>query len=81
MRAARLAQARSILLGGGVARNESLRSRLHEGAREIGVAMLCAPKEYCTDNGAMVAALGCRKYMDGARDDWSLDIAPGLKLC
>lgn len=79
--AAQLAEARSILLGGGVARNESLRSRLHEGAREIGTALHCAPKDFCTDNGVMVAALGHRKYTDGARDDWSLDIAPGLKLC
>jgi N6-L-threonylcarbamoyladenine synthase len=81
MRAAQLARVRSILLGGGVARNESLRSRLHEGAREIGTALHCAPKEYCTDNGVMVASLGCRKYIDGARDDWSLDITPGLRLC
>lgn len=81
MRAAQLARARSILLGGGVARNESLRGRLHEGAKEIGTALYCAPKEFCTDNGVMVAALGRRKYMDGARDDWSLDIAPGLRLC
>ena len=80
MRAAQIAQARSILLGGGVARNESLRRRLHEGAREIGIALRCAPKECCTDNGVMVAALGRRKYMAGARDDWSLDIAPGRKL-
>ena len=80
LRAAQRADARCMLLAGGVARNESLRRRLQEGARGIGIALHCAPKEYCTDNGVMVAALGYRKYTGGVRDDWSLDIAPGLKL-
>ncbi len=80
LHAARSARARCIMLAGGVARNESLRRRLREGALTIGIELRCAPKEYCTDNGVMVAALGYRKYTDGARDDWSLDIAPGLKL-
>ncbi len=80
LRAARRAGASCILLAGGVASNESLRRRLEEGAREIGIALHCAPKEYCTDNGVMVAALGYRNYMEGLRDDWSLDIVPGLQL-
>jgi N6-L-threonylcarbamoyladenine synthase len=80
LRAARRARARCIMLAGGVARNESLRRRLREGALTIGIELRCAPKEYCTDNGVMVAALAYRKYAGGARDDWSLDIAPGLKL-
>lgn len=74
------ARAKSILLAGGVAQNEALREALRRAADEEGVRLVCAPKRYCTDNGVMVAALGHHKFAGGARDDLSLDIAPGLRL-
>jgi len=72
--------ARCIMLAGGVAQNEALRSELQKNADARGMRLLCAPKRYCTDNGVMVAMLAARKFADGVRDDWSLDIDPGLRL-
>lgn len=79
--AARRFKVRCILLAGGVARNEALRNEFRERAAIAGVRIICPGKSHCSDNAVMVAALGSRKYAEGARGDWALDIEPGLKLC
>jgi N6-L-threonylcarbamoyladenine synthase len=81
LEAVRRTRARCLMLAGGVARNRSLRSALQSAAGEHGIRFLCAPERYCTDNGVMVAALAHRNYAAGFRDDLSLDINPGLRLC
>lgn len=81
MEGARRARVRSILLAGGVARNEALREGLAREAASRGIRLVCSPKGYCTDNGVMIASLACRKWADGRRDGWDLDIDPGLRLC
>ncbi len=45
---------RTVLVGGGVAANQHLRTRLQNSAAKV----LFATKKYCTDNGAMIAYLG-----------------------
>lgn len=47
-----------VLLGGGVAANARLRERLAERCEAVGVTLRVPPLDLCTDNGAMVAALG-----------------------
>ncbi|SMX81256.1 N6-L-threonylcarbamoyladenine synthase [Brevibacterium sp. Mu109] len=47
-----------VLLGGGVAANARLRERLAERCEAAGVTLRIPPLGLCTDNGAMVAALG-----------------------
>lgn len=47
-----------VLLGGGVAANARLRERLAERCDAAGVTLRVPPLSLCTDNGAMVAALG-----------------------
>ncbi|MCK1801532.1 tRNA (adenosine(37)-N6)-threonylcarbamoyltransferase complex transferase subunit TsaD [Brevibacterium sp. R8603A2] len=47
-----------VLLGGGVAANTRLRERLTERCAAAGVTLRVPPLRLCTDNGAMVAALG-----------------------
>ncbi|SMY12255.1 tRNA (adenosine(37)-N6)-threonylcarbamoyltransferase complex transferase subunit TsaD [Brevibacterium jeotgali] len=49
---------RHVLLGGGVAANARLRARLAERCEAAGVTLRVPPLDLCTDNGAMVAALG-----------------------
>jgi len=78
--AARSTRARRLLLAGGVAQNEELRSGLQREAAAEGIGLICVPKRYCTDNAVMVAMLAARQYAEGKRDDWSLDIDPGLQL-
>lgn len=50
--------ATDLLIGGGVAANGRLRALLAERAAEAGVALRSPRPALCTDNGAMIAALG-----------------------
>jgi len=49
-----------LLLGGGVIANARLRQVATERAAAAGVALRIPPLSLCTDNGAMIAALGAR---------------------
>lgn len=69
----------SVVIAGGVAANAELRHQL-SGALPL-------PVEYpdlklCTDNGAMVATLGCFKAKSGQpeADPYTLDIEPNLSM-
>jgi N6-L-threonylcarbamoyladenine synthase len=66
-RAAERIDARTVLLGGGVAANGALRDamlRMCERSRPPRRLMV-APKPYCTDNAVMVASLAYHKYKAG----------------
>ncbi|MGD6979875.1 MULTISPECIES: tRNA (adenosine(37)-N6)-threonylcarbamoyltransferase complex transferase subunit TsaD [Citricoccus] len=54
-----------LLLGGGVAANSRLRELLAERCAAAGIGLTVPPPRLCTDNGAMVAALGAQLVMDG----------------
>lgn len=53
-----------ILLGGGVAANSRLRDLLTERTQAAGIGLTIPPINLCTDNGAMVAALGAQLVAD-----------------
>ena len=63
-RAAEKINAKTILLGGGVAANTQLRTRLQQMCDSTTPAkkLLIAPKQYCTDNAVMVASLAYHKF-------------------
>lgn len=70
---------KGVVIAGGVAASQELRRQLTEA--------LPLPIEYpdiklCTDNGAMVATLGCFKAMrdQPAADPYALEVAPGLSM-
>jgi N6-L-threonylcarbamoyladenine synthase len=46
-----------LAIGGGVAANSELRARVDELAAELGVAVWIPPRDLCTDNAAMIAAV------------------------
>ena len=48
----------TVFVGGGVAANSALRAEMQAACSDRNLALHLAPLEYCTDNGAMVAALG-----------------------
>jgi N6-L-threonylcarbamoyladenine synthase len=48
----------SLLIGGGVAANSRLRVLAEERAAKVGIRVRVPRPKLCTDNGAMVAALG-----------------------
>ncbi|WP_262105718.1 tRNA (adenosine(37)-N6)-threonylcarbamoyltransferase complex transferase subunit TsaD [Arthrobacter sp. Marseille-P9274] len=55
----------NLLLGGGVAANSRLRALTEERCAANGIALRVPPISLCTDNGAMVAALGAQIIMAG----------------
>lgn len=54
-----------LVLGGGVAANSRLRGLTGERAASAGVVLRVPRPDLCTDNGAMVAALGARLIRQG----------------
>ena len=54
-----------LLLGGGVIANKRLREVAAERCEQNGVELRIPPFSLCTDNGAMIAALGAQLIMDG----------------
>ncbi|MFF2244730.1 tRNA (adenosine(37)-N6)-threonylcarbamoyltransferase complex transferase subunit TsaD [Arthrobacter sp. NPDC058130] len=56
-----------VLLGGGVAANSRLRQLTEQRCRAAGIRLTVPPLPLCTDNGAMVAALGAQLVMAGVQ--------------
>ena len=54
-----------LLLGGGVAANSRLRELTGQRCTSAGIRLHVPPLDLCTDNGAMVAALGAQLIMAG----------------
>lgn len=54
-----------LLLGGGVAANSRLRQLTEQRCSAAGIRLTVPPLALCTDNGAMVAALGAQLVMAG----------------
>jgi N6-L-threonylcarbamoyladenine synthase len=74
-RAAERIGAKTILLGGGVAANEELRTALQRMCDSSSPAkkLLVAPKQYCTDNAVMVASLAYHKFKASLFADLTLE--------
>lgn len=58
---------REILLTGGVARNQRLRDMVQKLGSDLDIRTGLTPKEYCSDNGAMIAQAGMLMYESGMR--------------
>ncbi len=80
IRAASTAGARSIVLGGGVAANTALRTRIAAEADALGIPLIVPRPALCTDNGAMIGAAGARRFAAGDRSGLDLDARPSLPL-
>jgi N6-L-threonylcarbamoyladenine synthase len=70
---------KSVVIAGGVAANQELRRQLTEA---IPLPLEFPDLKLCTDNGGMVAALGCFKanLKQPTADPYSLGIAPNLSM-
>jgi len=75
LRAAEKIKATTVLLGGGVAANTTLRNELQNKCLEAGLKLIGAEKKYCTDNAAMVAGLGYHLLKAGLTAELSLEPA------
>ncbi len=72
-------QPKSVVIAGGVAANQELRRQL---SARIPIDIQYTDIKLCTDNGAMIATLGCYKAMNNqaTADPYSLQIEPNLSM-
>ena len=75
--AAKEFKASEILVAGGVSANQSLRKAFQEQAE---ISVRTPPLELCTDNAAMTAAVGHRRFLAGQRDALDIDVLPTWPL-
>lgn len=71
--AAKEFKARQILVAGGVSANRALRQAFQSQSR---TSVRTPPLNLCTDNAAMIAAVGHRRYLAGQRDALDIDVFP-----
>ncbi len=69
-----------LLIAGGVAANSRLRAVAAERAERAGVRLRVPRPGLCTDNGAMVAALGAQLAARGVSSPLDVPADPGLRL-
>ena len=68
----------TVCLAGGVAANQRLRLRLRAEVECRGLSFHCPAYDLCTDNAAMVGAVGAFYLSRGVRDGLDVDAAPRL---
>jgi N6-L-threonylcarbamoyladenine synthase len=61
--------ARTLVVAGGVGANRHLRARMRAMGEREGVRVVYPRVEFCTDNAAMIALLGCLRLTAGQEDD------------
>jgi N6-L-threonylcarbamoyladenine synthase len=72
-------QPKSVIIGGGVASSPELRQQL---SQRLPLPIAYTDRKLCTDNGAMIATLGCFKkiHHQPTADPYTLEIAPNLSM-
>lgn len=81
LKAAQQFEVKQVLLAGGVAANKGLRAALTEAFQPIpDIELVIPPLNLCTDNAAMIAAVGSVLFEKGKRADYSLNANPGLDI-
>ena len=64
----------SVVLGGGVTANRSLRQQMQKSCSEAGLELYLPAVENCTDNGAMIAFAGLQQFLAGDRGAFDDDV-------
>ena len=75
-RALQVTGQKRLVVAGGVGANKALREAL----AHIGADVYFPRHEFCTDNGAMIAYVGCQRLLAGQTSDLSIQIWPRWSL-
>ncbi|MEC2159466.1 tRNA (adenosine(37)-N6)-threonylcarbamoyltransferase complex transferase subunit TsaD [Virgibacillus halodenitrificans] len=78
--AAKEFQVKQVIVAGGVAANQGLRSALEEQFNQLNIPLLIPPLHLCTDNAAMIAAAGTIAYEQGRRSGMGLNANASLLM-
>lgn len=70
-----LLSCRHLVVAGGVAANQHIRSQLRELASKQGLELVVPPPRWCTDNGVMVAWAGVERWVTALRFSCLLNFA------
>jgi len=70
----------TVALGGGVAANSLLRSRMQDECHTRGWHLVLPSREMCTDNAAMIAAAAWYRLREGVTSPLDTGAQPNLKL-
>jgi len=73
-------EVKKVALAGGVAANSTLRRKLNQEVAARNGTLCCPSPIYCTDNAAMIAAVGRYHLMNGTQSGYDLDADPRMKL-
>lgn len=69
-----------LVIAGGVSANESLRQQLATLLQSLNGEVFYPRKEFCTDNGAMIAFAGYQRLKAGQQQDLSIGVTPRWPL-
>jgi N6-L-threonylcarbamoyladenine synthase len=69
-----------IVIAGGVAANEGLRTMLEERGKKEGIEIFYPSRILCTDNAAMIGSAGYFDYMSGKKSDLDMKVEPNLDI-
>ncbi len=71
---------KNVAIAGGVSSNSALRAKMQAECDKLGFNCYYPEPVYCTDNAAMIGSAAYYAYLDGVRDDESLNADPNLAL-
>jgi N6-L-threonylcarbamoyladenine synthase len=80
LRAARECGAKLVTVSGGVSCNRALRDELSAACAGMGIRLLTAVPELCTDNAAMIAFAAALRFRAGHSSQVTQEIDPNLAL-
>ncbi len=79
-RALRTTGFKTLVVAGGVGANYALREMLSEMTAKEGARVYFPRLEFCTDNGAMIAYVGCQRLLAGQTSDLAIQVYPRWNL-
>ncbi|MBU5427738.1 tRNA (adenosine(37)-N6)-threonylcarbamoyltransferase complex transferase subunit TsaD [Tissierella pigra] len=79
-RLAKERNSKKIVMAGGVAANQGLRTMMEERGKMENIEILYPSRILCTDNAAMIGAAAYFNYKNGNKSDIHLNVIPNLDL-